>query len=154
MTAYARPRRWSRYPASQHSASFRAQRKGQAGDALIDPRSAISEAYRSFATALQFSTESGLPRSIAVTSAGPGEGNLTTVLALARHFAQMGLRVLLIDGDLRKPSLHTKQGLDNSIGFSNFLTGRPCRQKLYKRQTIQISHSWHPALCRQMLRIC
>ena len=97
--------------------------EGQAGDALIDPRSAVSEAYRSFATALQFSTETGLPRSIAVTSAGPGEGKSTTVLAIARHFAQMGLRVLLIDGDLRKPSLHAKQGLDNAIGFSNFLTG-------------------------------
>jgi polysaccharide biosynthesis transport protein len=94
-----------------------------AGDALNDPRSPISEAYRSFATALQFSTESGLPRSISVTSAGPGEGKSTTVLAIARHFAQMGLRVLLVDADLRKPSLHKKQGLDNSIGFSNFLTG-------------------------------
>ncbi len=94
-----------------------------AGEALSDPRSPISEAYRSFATALQFSTEGGLPRSLAITSAGPGEGKSTTVLAIARHFAQMGLRVLLVDADLRKPSLHAKQGLDNSIGFSNFLTG-------------------------------
>ncbi len=97
--------------------------EGQAGDALTDPRSAISEAYRSFATALQFSTESGLPRSLSVTSAGPGEGKSTTVLTIARHFAQMGLKVLLVDADLRKPSLHAKQGLDNTIGFSNFLTG-------------------------------
>ncbi len=93
------------------------------GEALTDPRSAMSEAYRSFATALQFSTESGLPRSIAVTSAGPGEGKSTTVLALARHFAQMGLKVLLVDADLRKPSLHAKQALDNGVGFSNFLAG-------------------------------
>ncbi len=97
--------------------------EGQAGDELTDPRSAISEAYRSFATALQFSTEFGLPRSLSVTSAGPGEGKSTTVLTIARHFAQMGLKVLLVDADLRKPSLHTKQGLDNAIGFSNFLTG-------------------------------
>ena len=93
------------------------------GEALTDPRSAMSEAYRSFATALQFSTKSGLPRSIAVTSAGPGEGKSTTVLALARHFAQMGLKVLLVDADLRKPSLHAKQALDNGVGFSNFLAG-------------------------------
>jgi polysaccharide biosynthesis transport protein len=101
----------------------RAEQDSQPGEALTDPRSPISEAYRSFATALQFSTETGLPRSISVTSAGPGEGKSTTVLAIARHFAQMGLRVLLIDADLRKPSLHAKQGLDNSIGLSNFLTG-------------------------------
>ncbi len=101
----------------------RAEFEADPGEALSDPRSAMSEAYRSFATALQFSTESGLPRSISVTSSGPGEGKSTTVLAIARHFAQMGLRVLLVDADLRRPSLHVKQRLDNSIGFSNFLTG-------------------------------
>lgn len=95
----------------------------ETAEALKDPRSALSEAYRSFSTALQFCTEAGLPKSIAVTSSGPGEGKSTTVLAVAHHFAQMGLRVLLVDADLRKPSLHTKQGLDNSVGLSNFLTG-------------------------------
>jgi capsular exopolysaccharide synthesis family protein len=92
-------------------------------DALKDPRSPLSEAYRSFATALQFSTESGLPRSIAVTSAGPGEGKSSTVFAIARCFAEMGLKVLIVDGDLRKPTLHTKFRLDNSVGLSQFLTG-------------------------------
>src|SRR5208337_2955631 len=93
------------------------------GEALRDPHSAFAEAYRSLATALQFSTGTGLPRSIAVTSAGPGEGKSTTVIAIARHFAQMGLKVLLVDADLRKPSLHTKLNLDNSLGLSNYLTG-------------------------------
>jgi polysaccharide biosynthesis transport protein len=111
----------------------RVEENGQPGDALSDPRSPISEAYRSFATAMQFSTETGLPRSISVTSAGPGEGKSTTVLAIARHFAQMGLRVLLVDADLRKPSLHSKQGLDNSIGFSNFLTGASLPPEVIQR---------------------
>ncbi len=91
--------------------------------ALTSPRSPLSEAYRSFATALQFSTENGLPRSIAVTSAGPGEGKSTTAFAVARYFAQMGLKVLLVDGDLRKPTLHTKLKVSNATGLSNFLTG-------------------------------
>ncbi len=90
---------------------------------LRDPRSAVSEAYRSLATALQFSTERGLPRSLAVTSSGPSEGKSSTALALARQFASMGLKVLLVDVDLRKPSLHLKLGLDNAVGLSNYLTG-------------------------------
>jgi capsular exopolysaccharide synthesis family protein len=91
--------------------------------ALRDPRSASGEAHRSLATALQFSTESGLPRSLSITSSGPGEGKSTTAVALSRYFASLGLKVLLVDADLRKPSLHEKLNLDNSIGFSNYLTG-------------------------------
>ncbi len=91
--------------------------------ALADPRSHLSEAYRSLCTALQFSSESGLPKTIAVTSATPAEGKSITSLAVARHFATLGLKVLLIDADMRNPSLHTKMGLDNSVGLSNYLTG-------------------------------
>jgi succinoglycan biosynthesis transport protein ExoP len=88
-----------------------------------DPRSHISEASRSLCTALQFSTETGLPKTILISSAAPGEGKSTTGLAMARHFATMGLKVLLIDADLRKPKMHEKLGLSNSIGLTNYLTG-------------------------------
>lgn len=87
------------------------------------PLSPVSEAYRSLATALQFSTRFGLPRSIAITSTGVSEGKSTTAMLLARHFGRIGHRVLLIDGDLRKPTLHERIGLDNSFGLSNYLTG-------------------------------
>lgn len=92
-------------------------------EALADPRSPLSEAYRSLCTALQFSSESGLPKTIALTSASPAEGKSITSLAIAQHFARLGLNVLLVDADLRNPSLHTKLGLDNAIGLSNYLTG-------------------------------
>src|SRR5262245_57453788 len=92
-------------------------------DELGDLRSAASEAYRSLCTSLQFSTDSGLPKTLFITSAGPSEGKSITALAIARHFAMMGLKVLVVDGDLRNPSLHSKLGLDNGIGFSNYLTG-------------------------------
>ncbi len=90
---------------------------------LLNPRSSIAEAYRSLCTALQFSTDRGLPRSILVTSAVQGEGKSITSLAIARHFANMGLKVLIIDADLRNPSIHRKLGLDNNIGLSNYLRG-------------------------------
>lgn len=90
---------------------------------LNDPRSHTSEAYRSLCTSLQLSTESGLPKTLLVSSAGPGEGKSTTALTVARHFAKVGLKVLLIDGDMRKPTLHEKMKLDNTTGLSNYLTG-------------------------------
>lgn len=92
-------------------------------DASLDQRSAFSEAYRSVRTSLQFSTEAGVPRCLLVTSASAGEGKTTTALTLARNLAQLGRRVLLIDGDLRNPSLHRVLGCDNAIGLSNFLAG-------------------------------
>ncbi len=90
---------------------------------LLNPRSAIAEAYRSLCTALQFSTDDGLPKSLLITSSLPSEGKSVTSFAIARHFANMGMRVLLVDADMRNPSMHLKFGLDNSIGLSNYLTG-------------------------------
>ena len=58
-----------------------------------------------------------------LTSASPGEGKSTASLALARNFSELGRRVLLIDADMRNPSLHKKMALDNAIGLSNFLAG-------------------------------
>jgi polysaccharide biosynthesis transport protein len=90
---------------------------------IVDPRSALNEAFRSLCTALQFSTDQGLPRTITITSAGPGEGKSLTSLAVAKHFASLGRKVLLVDADLRNPSLHQKLNGDNDYGLSNYLTG-------------------------------
>lgn len=92
-------------------------------EALSDPRSAISEAYYSVRTALQFSTSEGVPPNLLITSARPSEGKSTTAMALAQNFARLGLRTLLIDSDLRNPSLHKVLGRHNSAGLSNLLTG-------------------------------
>ena len=94
-----------------------------AKEALADGRSALSEAYYSVRTALQFSTDTGVPKSFLVTSARPSEGKSTTALALAQNFARLGMRVLLIDGDLRNPSLHHYVSCDNTAGLSNYLIG-------------------------------
>ena len=92
--------------------------------ATADPRSAFSEAYRSVRTALQFSTENGVPRVLLVTSSGPGEGKSTSALALARNFAQLGKKVLLVEADLRNPSLsRTLQVARRDKGLSILLAG-------------------------------
>lgn len=91
-------------------------------EALADPRSPLSEAYYSLRSALQFSTEEGFPRSLLVTSTRPGEGKSTTSYAIALNVARLGYRTLLIDGDLRNPSIHKTTGLDNRRGLTNLLT--------------------------------
>jgi polysaccharide biosynthesis transport protein len=102
-------------------------------EAFGDPHSALSESFRSVRTALQFSTDGGVPKSLLVTSSRPGEGKSTTSLALARNFAQLGLRVLLVDADLRKPSLHEALGCDNGTGLSNYLVGADATSKIFRR---------------------
>ncbi len=104
---------------------------------FADPRSALSESYRSLCTALQFATDNGLPKSLLITSATPSEGKSITALAIARHFAAMGQKVLLVDADLRMPSLHTKLGLDGSLGLSNYLTGSCNPPEVMQRTDIQ-----------------
>ena len=91
--------------------------------ALSDVRSAFSEAYYSVRTALQFSTNEGVPSSLVITSARPSEGKSTSATALAKNFARLGLRVLLIDADMRNPSLHRIFQAENNQGLSNYLTG-------------------------------
>lgn len=92
-------------------------------EALADIRSGFSEAYYSLRTALQFSTPDGAPSSLLVTSARPAEGKSTTAYAIALNLARVGKRVLLVDGDLRNPSMHRVVGIENERGMSNLLSG-------------------------------
>ena len=92
-------------------------------EALAEARSPLAEAYHSLRSALQFSTANGFPKTLLVTSPSPGGGKSTTATALARFVARLGFRVLLIDGDLRNPSLHRLMDLPSEPGLTNLLTG-------------------------------
>lgn len=101
-------------------------------DAILDRKSALTEAYLSVETNLRFSTSHGLPRSLSVTSSRPAEGKSTTSLAVATLLARAGKRVLLIDGDMRKPSIHERLGLPNTAGLSDYLVNaRPLDELLH-----------------------
>ena len=90
---------------------------------LEDRKSALVEAYLSVQTNLGFTTDHGFPRSVTVTSTRPGEGKTTSSYALARSLGRTGRKVLLIDADMRSPSLHHIYNFKNERGLSNFLSG-------------------------------
>lgn len=85
--------------------------------------SAIAEAFRRLRTNLQFLAVDNPPRVIVVTSSVPSEGKSTTALNLALALAEADHKVVLVDGDLRRPSLHNYLNALGQVGFSSVLSG-------------------------------
>ena len=98
--------------------------------AKLNPRSPITEQYRTVRTNLQFSSVDQDLQTMLLTSAGPGEGKSMTSANLAVVYAQQGKKVLLIDADLRKPTIHYTFRLDNLRGLSNALVGNMSLQEI------------------------
>ena len=92
-------------------------------EALNDRKSDLVDAYLAVQTNLEFSTDHGVPRSLSVTSTRPGEGKSTSAFALALMLARSRKKVVLIDGDMRSPSVHALIGTTHLNGLSNYLTG-------------------------------
>jgi capsular exopolysaccharide synthesis family protein len=88
-----------------------------------DPKSPVSESYRSLRTNIAYASADKKIKSIIVSSAQPGEGKSTTVANIAIAFAQLRKRTLLIDTDMRKPVQHNVFGLERAPGMSEYLIG-------------------------------
>ncbi len=93
--------------------------------AVGQPKSLVAEAYRTLRTNLQFSSLDTPLRSLVVTSAVATEGKTTTAANLAVVMAQAGNRIVLVDGDLRRPSAHKLFGLSNGTGLTTALVEDP-----------------------------
>jgi succinoglycan biosynthesis transport protein ExoP len=100
------------------------------------PQSQMAESYRALRTSLLLSSLGGPPKVILVTSAMPQEGKTTTSINCAIVLAQKGVRVLLIDADLRRPSIHKALGLGPRSGLSNILTGNLDAQQAITRSAL------------------
>lgn len=89
--------------------------------AHLSPKSRISEAYKKVLASIQYSPNSDSLKTILVTSAGPAEGKTTTLTNLAICAAQQGKRVLIVDCDLRRPTVHKIFGLKKEPGVTDYL---------------------------------
>ena len=109
------------------------------------PHSQMAESYRALRTSLLLTNLGAPPKVIMITSALPQEGKTTTSMNTALVLAQKGIRVLLIDADLRRPSIHKILGMGPRSGLSNVLTGSATLQQTITRSSILPNLSILPA---------
>jgi capsular exopolysaccharide synthesis family protein len=103
--------------------SRRRDRRSVASPTELQGDPVLAEAFRALRTSIQFVALGKPVRSIQVTSAGAADGKTTTVAGLAVTLAQAGHRVVVVDGDLRRPRVHELFGIDPAVGLTNALTG-------------------------------
>jgi capsular exopolysaccharide synthesis family protein len=109
---------------------------------LVDegPESRYAEAYRVLRTNILFARKDEKFSTVVVVSAGAGEGKSTTTLNLATVFAQAGQRVLVVDSDLRRPTLHKLLHVANDIGLTNYLLTQNTLEEVIQTTAVSTLH--------------
>lgn len=124
--------------------------------ALTQPHSKIAEQFRTLRTNIEFLLPQEELRSIAVTSASSSEGKSTAAVNLSIVYAQAGKKVLLIDGDLRRPSVHQTFNLSNASGISTVLAEKAALEDAINPTAVEgldvLTSGPQPALTAEILR--
>jgi capsular exopolysaccharide synthesis family protein len=103
----------------------------------LESMSDVAEAFRTLRTVVYFSVPEGKAKTILLTSPFQGEGKSTTASGLAIAMAKAGRRTLMIDGDLRKPTLHRIFELSDAVGLSSVMAGRESLEKAIQRTAVE-----------------
>ena len=101
------------------------------------PKSVASESFRNIRTGIDFSHSSNPVKTILISSAGPQEGKTLVAVNSAITMAQAGSRVLLVDADMRRPSIHRVLKLKNYLGLSNYLRGESELERIIQETFIE-----------------
>lgn len=109
-------------------------KSGRPLEELEDLKSGLSEAYLAIQGVLAFASDHGVPRTLAVTSTRAAEGKSTSAFAIANTIARNGVSVVLVDGDMRSPSVAEYVGLSNNAGLSTYLSGDDDLDRLLVRK--------------------
>lgn len=97
---------------------------------VVNPRSPVSETYRTLRTNIEFAAIDSAMQVIMVSSAGPGEGKSTTIANLSVAFSQSDRKVVLIDADMRKPTAHKTFQISNRFGLSSAISQQSTLQEV------------------------
>ncbi|NBS13252.1 MAG: polysaccharide biosynthesis tyrosine autokinase [Verrucomicrobia bacterium] len=110
--------------------------KGAKFLSMDDPSSRFAEGYRILSAKLNLTGSREIARSITVLSGGPGEGKSTTSFNLAWVCAQSGMKVLVIDADIRRPTMHNAVGVENTLGLGEWLAGQASLDELIQATSV------------------